>query len=114
MNKHPHFSAFCWGTLYFGNPQNRILQRAVRFLRLFWNSKKRVKETREPTYQVPVGMGYPQVPTDGVFGTHRRPHVDNPRKEDLNYRLSGRIDIYRALSVDSKLPLCYFIREGIV
>lgn len=107
-------SAFFWGTRYFGTPQNWVLQRAVRFLRLFWNSERRVKETREPTHQVPIGRGYPQVSASGVFGTRRRPHVDNPRKENMNYRLSGRIYSYRALSVDLKLPLCYFIREGIV
>jgi len=84
------------------------------FSQIILELKKRVKETRELIYQVPVGMGYPQVPAGGVIGTRRQPHVDNPRKEDLNYRLSGRIDSYRALSVDSKLPLCYFIREGIV
>jgi hypothetical protein len=107
-------SAFFWGTRYFCTPQNWVhLQRTLRFLRLFWNSERKVKETREPTYQVPIGMGYPQVPAGGVFGTRRRPHVDNPRKKDLNYRLSGRIDSYRPLSLDSKLPLCYFIREDI-
>jgi hypothetical protein len=107
-------SAFLWGTRYFCTPPNWDLQRAVRFLRLFWNSERRMKETREPIYRVPIGMGYPQVPAGGVFGTRRRPHVDNPRKKNMNYRQSGRIDSYRSLSVDLKLPLCYFITEGIV